>query len=59
MNARVALHVISAVLGALTGGAVIIPGIPDDIWKAVVAVAGLALVAIQAYMGATTTGLHK
>ncbi len=59
MNARVLLHVAQAMLAAVTAGTVIVPAVPDDVWKSVVAVCGLLGIGIAAYLAATTTGLRK
>lgn len=56
---RQLLHVLAAVATALAGGTVVFAGVSDIITKDIASVATLIGIAVNAYLGGTTTGAAK
>ena len=59
MNSRALLHTLAAVATAVGTGTVVIAGLGDDATKVIVSLAGLVALAINSYLGFTTTGAAK
>lgn len=59
MNYRAALHTLAAVATAIAAGTAVIAGVDDEVNKIIVSVAGLVSLAINTYLGQTTTGIAK
>ncbi len=59
MNTRVALHVINAIAAAIAGGTIAFAGLSDGLTTNLVGLASLVVIAISAYMAATTSGAAK
>jgi hypothetical protein len=59
MNIRSALHALAAIAAALAGGTVVFAGLDDVVTKNIASIAGLVAIAINIYMGSTTTGAAK
>lgn len=59
MNTRSLLHALAALAAALAGGTVRFAGIDDIVTQNIASVASLVAIAINVYMGTTTTGQAK
>ena len=59
MNIRALLHTLAAVATAVATGTVVLAGFDEEATKIIVSFAGLTALAINSYMGFTTSGAAK
>lgn len=56
MNLRAAFHTLAIVATAIAGGTAVIAGVDAEANKIIVSIASIVSLAINSYMGLTTTG---
>lgn len=59
MNIRAVLHTLAVVCTAVATGTAVIAGVDAEANKVIVSLAGIVALAINSYMGFTTTGAAK
>lgn len=59
MNIRTFLHVVGALAAAIAGGTVVFAGLSEDMTKNLVSIAVIIGIVVNAYLGATTTGVSR